>query len=299
MKADSLPKRIRLKILFPAMAWLPEKIAYALANLIGWYDWRTKQSERSAIEKALHSIPVFGDRDITLWSRRYYQMMARDTLDCFRMPNFTPGNTNRLIRVNNAEALAAAKAAGNGVIMVISHFGRFFMLGPGLKFSGLEFGMLTTDVDERNPHYDTIGRWYINTKLHNTQLFSRGTWITIGDDHRRIYRALREGEIMLIALDGMESNSSSRILFPFLGGILSLPEGIVRIAATTGAKLVYAATVDHGYGVEINIYGLPDDPRQAMGAAVGILERDIIARPWHWWQWTGLGVLWQTETKQE
>lgn len=282
-------------MLFPVIAWLPEKIAYALASLIGLYDWRFKHAERFAIESAIHSVPVFRDKDVTLWSRRYYQMMARDTLDCFRMPNFTPGNTNNLIRVNNAEVLATAKSAGKGVIMIISHFGRFFMLGPGLKLSGLEFGMLTTVVDERNPYYDHIGRWYINTKLRNTQAFSRGTWTTTGDDPRRIYRALKEGEIILIALDGIESNSNSRISFPFLGGILSLPEGIVRIAAKTGAKLVYAATVEHGHGVEINIYDLPDNPQEAMGVAVGIFERDIIANPWHWWQWLALGALWQKE----
>lgn len=293
MKAGALLKKIRLRILFPAMAWLPERIAYALANLIGLYDWRFKHPERRVIENAMHSIPAFGDKDIKSCSRRYYQMMACDMLDCFRMPGFTPGNTSNLIRVNNAEALTTAKAAGKGVIMIISHFGRFFMLGPGLKLHGLEFGMLTTIVDESNQHYDDIGRWYINTKLRNTQIFSRGTWTTTGDDPRRIYRALKEGEIMLIALDGNASNSKSRVAFPFLGGTLSLPEGIVRIAAKTGAKLVYAATVDHGHGVEINIYNLPDDPLEAMRSAVEIMERDIMAYPWHWWQWIGLGALWQ------
>jgi len=298
MKADSLLTKVRLRMLFPAMAWLPERIAYALADLIGLYDWLFKRTERSAIETAMRSIPVFRDEDIAPWSRRYCQMMARDTLDCFRMSGFKPGNTKKLIRVNNAEVLAAAKAAGKGVIMVIGHFGRFFMLGPALKFSGLEFGMLTTIIDERNPAYDATGRWYINTKLRNTQNFSRGTWVTVGDDPRRIYRALRGGEILSVALDGTETNSRSRISFPFLGGMLSLPEGIVRIAEKTGARLVYLATVENGHGVEINCYDLPDDPQEAVRVAVGILERDIITYPWHWWQWMGLGALWHPTSRR-
>lgn len=223
----------------------------------------------------------------------YFQMMAKDMLDCFRMPGFTPEKSKDLIRVNNIEALANAKAAGKGVILVISHFGRFFMLGPGLKFAGHEFGMFTTVVDERHPLYDPVDRWYIATKLHNTQLFSRGSWITTGDDHRMIYRALKSGEVILIALDGTETSSNKRVSFPFLGGTLSLPEGIVRIAARTGARMVYAATIERGQGVEINLHALPDSPLAGLGEAVRILEQDVTAFPWQWWQWAALGSLWR------
>lgn len=223
----------------------------------------------------------------------HYLMLARDTLDCFVMPGFTGENTRELLRVSGVEHLLEAGKAGRGVIMIISHFGRFFMLGPGLKLAGVEFGMLTTMPDERHPYYDAVDRWYISTKLRNTQLFSRGTWVTTVDDPRRIYKTLRSGEIMLIALDGNETTSRKRYEFPFLNGTLSLPEGIVRIAEKTGAKLAYAAAIDGGRAVDIVVHPLPDEPVAALGAAVRLLERDLLVHPSQWWQWGGVDALWR------
>jgi lauroyl/myristoyl acyltransferase len=97
---------------------------------------------------------------------------------------------------------------------------------------------------------------------------------------------------MLIALDGNETSSRTRYEFPFCGGTLSLPEGIVRVAKRTGAKLVYAAAVDHGDTVEIKLSPLPDDPLAALGEAVRHLEENLLANPAQWWQWAGVGALW-------
>lgn len=290
-----LLKWLRHKVLFPAIARLPRAVGYRLADLIGRLD-ATRHSTRPAVAQGMLAVfPALAHDPLRLQTLllNYYQMMARDMLDCFRMPGFTPAKVAGQIRVHSVETLIAAKAAGRGVIMIISHFGRFFMLGPGLKFAGVEFGMFTTVVDERHPSYDAIDRWYIATKLHNTQLFSRGTWVTTGDDGRRLYRSLQAGEIMLFALDGSESTSNSRVEFPFCGGTLSLPEGLVRVAARTGAKLVYAAAVDSGVGVDITIHALPDDPVAGLGAAVQLLEQDFLAAPWQWWLWAALAFFWR------
>ncbi|MBS4095585.1 MAG: hypothetical protein KGZ83_01965 [Sulfuricella sp.] len=288
-------KWLRHRVVFPALALLPAALGYRIASRIGRRD-ALRHPARAAVMHGLLTIhPHLANEPQHLEALldHYFRMMAKDMLDCFRMPAFTPRNTHELIRVAGIDKLAAAKAAGKGVILIISHYSRFFMLGPGLKFAGQEFGMFTTVVDERHPHYDPVDRWYIATKLHNTQLFSRGSWITTGDDRRKIYRALEAGEVILIALDGTETSSPTRYDFPFLGGILSLPEGIVRIAARTGAKMVYAATVEEGDGVAINIHPLPDDPVAGLGEAVRILERDVIAYPWQWWQWAAHGALWR------
>ncbi len=288
-------KWLRYRVLFPALALLPPAFGYWVATHIGRCD-ASRHPSRAAVTHSLMTIHPHLEQEpehLEALLVHYFQMMAKDMLDCFRMPAFTPHNTRDLIRVCGIEHLVTAKAAGAGVILVISHYGRFFMLGPGLKFAGQEFGMLTTVVDERHPHYDPMDRWYIATKLHNTQLFSRGTWITTGDDRRKIYRALKAGEVILIALDGTETSSTTRYNFPFLGGTLSLPEGIVRIAAKTGAHMVYAAAIERGRGVEINIQPLPEEPIAGLTQAVCLLERDVAAFPWQWWQWAALGSLWK------
>ncbi len=294
--ALNLSKWLRFKLLFPALAYLPRGIGYRIADLIGRRDacrHLTQRAVKLGMEELypdLRTDRARGDEYLL----RHFQMLARDTLDCFLMPRFTAKNTAGLIKVRNIEILSAARSAGRGVIMIISHYGRFFMLGPGLKFAGEEFGMLTTMIDERHPTYDAVDRWYMAKKLHNTQIFSGGTWITTADDPRKVYRCLKAGEIILFALDGNETISNNRISFPFAGGTISLPEGLVRIAAATGCKLVYAASQDQAWGVEITIHPLPDEPTEALAAAVALLERDMRMTPWHWWLWAGLGSFWRT-----
>lgn len=288
-------KWLRHRALFPALALLPSSLGYRIAARIGRHDALCHPAREAVAAGFLAIHPHLAQQPEHLQERlaHYFEMMAKDMLDCFLMPSFTSKKANDLIRVTGIENITAAQSAGKGVILVISHYGRFFMLGPGLHFAGQKFGMFTTVVDERHPHYDPIDRWYIATKLFNTQLFSLGSWITTGDDQRKIYRALQAGEVVLIALDGTETNSPTRHNFPFLGGTLSLPEGIVRIATKTGARMVYVATIDRGQGVEINVHPLPEDPLAGLAKAVQILEQDVTSFPWQWWQWAALGSLWQ------
>jgi len=283
MAAAKVRKWFRYKVFFPALARLPRFIGYRLANLIGLYD-SILHPHRHLVRQGMTRLLTDSAGDpanINRQCRLHYKMLARDTLDCFLMPCFTAENCRRFIRVHNPELLKQARKPGRGVIMVISHFGRFFMLGPGLCFAGINFAMLTTVVDERHPTYDAIDRWYMSTKLHNTQFFSGGSWITTADDPRKIYRSLRSGEILLIALDGNETNSSERFEQQFLGGTLSLPGSIIRIAKTTGARLVYAVTKDsdYGCGVEISFHDLPCQPEDALALSVRRLEDDLREPP--------------------
>lgn len=289
-------KWLRFRLLFPALAKLPFGLAYRLASRIGSWDARHAAS-RAGVEQGMLTIhPELANDRVHLETLvdHYYRMMARDTLDCLMFPRYTPAIARELLPVANIEILSEAKQAGKGVILVVGHFGRTFMFMPGLSFAGHEVGLLHTPVDERNPYIDAIERRYFQTKLRNGRLFSRSTWVTTADSQRNIYRSLAAGEVFTIAFDGTESASRARVEFPFLGGTLALPDGVARIAAKTGAKLVYATAFDHGPGVEIIIHRLPDDPFAAISEAVRLLENDVIAYPWQWWQWAAHGALWRS-----
>jgi len=294
-------KWLRFRVVFPALAILPRFLAYRVANLIGSCDAR-KHPERSAVTDGLTQlIPALTLYPLKINEQviKHYQMLAKDTLDCFIMPRMTAANTEKFIKVKNIDVLRNAQQAGCGVIMIISHFDRFFMLGPGLNFAGIEFAMLTTVVDDRHPSYDKIDRWYMAKKLRNTQKFSRGTWITTADDPRKVYRCLRSGEIVLIAMDGNETTSLNRVSFPFLGGTLSLPGGIRRIASGTGARLVYAAVHSGGASVEIRLHELSNDPNAAFSQSVKLLEHDIAHTPSKWWLWNCAQPLWRPESQHK
>lgn len=299
MKVASLRKRLRYRAVFPALSRLPQAPCYRAAQHIGRRDARSHPSRAAIARGMMRMFPRLAEDPAQLETllERYFMLMAKSTLDCFYMQGLNPDSADRLITVHGIEHLAAARAAGRGVIIVISHFGRVSLLGPGLGFSGQRSGMLTTMVDQRNPHLDPVDRWFHSTNAANIQSHLGGPWITTGDNPRRIYQALKAGEAIIIVMDGLETNSDARVSFPFLGGTLSLPGGIMRIANKTGASLVYASTIDKDTGTEINLYPLPDEPEAGIAAAVKIFERDFADEPWQWWLWEALDAIWQPDVK--
>lgn len=295
-------KAFRLRHLFPFLARLPRALAYGIATRIGRYDAGNRHgymyNDLQAIEaRILEVLPDQGSHQESgqVGICACASMMARDMLDCFYMPKLLVEPPGPFINVSGLEYLSDAYSAGRGVIMIISHFGRFYMLGPALGLNGFPFSMLTTRVDASNPCFDEIDLEYVRAKLANTQIFSGQDWITTGHPPRKIHRLLGEGKIMLVALDGFDTNSSTRLEFSFLQGTLSLPASIARIASATGARLVYVATSDNleNPGVSVRIHPLPDDPNRAMALAVSILERDIKERPWQWWMWPAMPAIWK------
>lgn len=293
-------KRFRLQRLYPLIARLPSGLAYWLATQIGHADAKFRRGVMSdelrvVADNVQKLLPDRAGARLDACLDAYACTMSRDKLDCFFMPRFGKEKPGEFIKVEGLEHLDQAKANGTGVVLIISHFGRFFMLGPALGLNGHPFGMLTTVVDERHPSYDPVDRWYMQHKLANTQMFSRDDWITTLDSHRRIFRTLGEGKVLLMALDGGETNSEKYVQFPFMGGTLTLPGGIVRVATATAAKLVYAAVYENAddFGVTVRIYPLPDAPLVAMAKAVEILEEDLKEMPWQWWMWPSLDHLWK------
>jgi len=299
-------KQFRLQRLFAFLARLPRPVAYRLATHLGGADAKHRAGamagELAAVEHGMSLLLRESELDPARRAahlRAYAQLMARDKLDCYFMPRFRREGCKSLIALEGAQHLAAARDAGRGVVLIISHFGRFFMLGPGLGMNGFPFAMLTTAVDETNQGYDAVDLAYMKIKITNTQFYSRDEWITTAHDYRRVYRALGKGRVVLIAMDGLETNSTQQMQFPFFGGTLRLPSGLVRIAERTGARLVYAAVREarRGWGVTIEIHPLARDPAAALAGSVAILERDVRRTPSHWWQWPLVPVFWQPDAQ--
>ncbi len=299
MRALPWRKWLRYRLVFPFISLLPQALSYRIARRIGRSDARSHPSRAAIARGMVRLFPRLTDdpAGLAILLERHFMLMAKSTLDCFQMQRLDPESAGRLIAVRGIDHLARARAAGRGVIIIISHFGRVSLLGPGLGYSGQRSGMLTTMVDQRNPHLDSIDRWFHSTNAANIQSHLGGPWITTGDSPRLIYQSLKAKEAIIIVMDGLETNSEARASLPFLGGTLSLPGGILRIASKTGASMVYASTLDREVGTEINLHSLPDDPEAGLAEAVRIFERDLEAEPWQWWLWEALDAMWQVDAR--
>lgn len=287
---------LRHRLIWPLLARLPKAFAYRLADQLGRMDWaadfylaphRVRQW-RAAFGQCIADMP---QHTVDEMGRHQAQLLARDTLDAYRLSRLTPSDLQSQYAISGLEHLRAARAGGRGVVLAIAHFDRFFALAPGLGGHGEPFAMLTTPIDQTNPEYaDPVVFAYWLRKMRDTVAHSRGPWVTTQDSLREVYRLLAQGHVVLVAFDGNES-IGVRQPYAFFAGELNLPQGMVRLLEATQAAAVYASVhsqPDSAARVEIRIRPLSAHPPQAMHEAVNYLEHDLKQSPSAWWQWRSL-----------
>ncbi len=174
---------------------------------------------------------------------------------------------------------------GKGVVLAMGHYGRPIMLSTQLGVLGCKIGMLTQTIDERNPNLNAVERSYLARKMRIVMDAAGGRWLMLDDSMRLLYSGLKSGETIIMMYDLHEANPSSMLELPFCGGTMRLPRGVERVAERTGARVIYGIARDKGRRVEAELRKLPQNPQQALIAAVKELEKDVQAAPWQWWQW--------------
>jgi lauroyl/myristoyl acyltransferase len=291
---------MQLKI-YPQLAKLPARCAYQLAEKIAHQEaLQFQPSSNSDLSIFIRGLSQLSPESMVDQNRvdeflfQRARMMAFDHLDCYIMPKLFSQKHAIPITLRGDQHLKTAQEKGSGVILLISHFGRFFMLGPGLGLNQYPFAMLTTPITADNPAYAHPGTFqYWHQKLTNTLAFSGDEHIVTSDPLKRIFRLLKQNKIVLIAFDGTETNSPDKLTVPFFQQTLSLPMGALRVAEKSNAQLIYAAThnAKKGHGVEIKFHPLPQQPLAAIKEAVTILEKELTQEPWYWWQWPALNTL--------
>ena len=297
MKAKLFLRWIRYYVLFRPLAFFPAVIAYRIAKIIGYFDSRINADNRNAYQRGLGTVfPDLSTEKREEYWLNHCEMMSREILDIFRLSKITAKNCHQIINIQGLEVLKQAQQGGRGVILAMGHFGRPTMLSTGLGVSGEQIGMVTQIIDERNPGLSSVERGYLAFKMKQTTAASKGRWVMLGDSIRPLYSGLKAGETIIILFDLYEAQQKNILEAPFLGGKLSLPRGIERISRKTGARVIYGAAKGPGRKVTVELRSLPEDPCEALLAAVAELEKDITSSPSQWWQWGLIDHIWTSPT---
>lgn len=285
-------KFFRYRLLFPALAYLPLAVAYGLAAVVGVFDLWTNRSTRRAVIAGVRLLWP----QLSLWKSikfavGYFVTQAWECLDAYVMMR---GKAGGLVRVQGIETLQQAQAEGKGVILIMAHFGRVGLHGLGLALAGFRLGMLTQAID--GGQFVESERVYIRRKAETLHAYMRGCWISLDGRLRDLYRELEKGETIIILLDAYAPGwKKHAVQLPFLGGYLALPNGILRLAKRTGARLVYGWTEPEGFRVCGFLTGLPEEPDLAFQQAVRHLEHTVQRWPWLWWLWPIVGTIWHRQ----
>lgn len=292
MPADLLTKKFVYEQALPLINRLPRGLSYAMAARLGRrFFWQHERDWVHAYRMGLAmGFPAASGDELDQWTRAHFAMLARETLDVYALPKLSRETDFPWGTLDAAELLNDHSVQGK--IIVMAHMGRPILLSTALGLAGLNIGMLSQVVDERNPNLDEPTRAFLQHKMNHVVRLSGGRWITTADNLRMIYEALHQGESIIIMLDLVESDARRRVSFPFLGGNLHLPPGILRIAQRVGARLYYGRALDDGIGASCSVVALPQEPAVAMRTATQLLEEDVMHAPWQWWQWNNFQLMW-------
>lgn len=173
---------------------------------------------------------VFGDerseRELVRIGRACYRNAAMTFLELGLCAQRPLEELDARVTVDNAACVAAAAAAGRGVVYLTAHFGNWELLGA--RMSRIDRRLQAVAGDQKNPLVDRYVR-------HLRQRLGMGV-ISMAAAARDVLRALREGESVALVAD--QDAGRDGVFLDFLGRPAACHPGPVRFAYRTGAPVV-------------------------------------------------------------
>lgn len=165
--------------------------------------------------------------------------MARKTCEHFTMRLFETAffgaldrrSTETIARAEGIEHVDAALARGQGVILLLSHFGSFLLPLPFLGFRGYTVNQITGKQVHHSLLAERIWLWRKREADRLPVKFRQVDRLL-----RPVYQALRDNEIVVIAFDGRDSTHWA--LVDFFERRARFSTGPFELARRTGAAIV-------------------------------------------------------------
>jgi predicted LPLAT superfamily acyltransferase len=280
--------------LLPLLARLPQPLAWPLVVLRGCinyvfdFDWRTLSLGHGYVRPATHNamaqlVQLAGSKaSPRLLTLRRYLCTSREEVDSWRLSRLDYQNLPH--RIQGLEPLLAAQARGQGVVLLTAHFDSLYIGLALLARAGLRVHLMATRItsDPRVPA--AITEHYVRKTAALDTLLAPGQVVTFENNMRFFIRALRQGDAVVMACDGVSTSTERADPVQFLGGQQLMASGPQFLAKTTNAAIAlfscYQAK-DGTFQIELTApLGLAEDGLQRAFTA---LEAQLLAAPWRWW----------------
>lgn len=275
---------------------IPPGLGYWLFARIGdlfyWLDAGGRQAMRSNLRHVLGAdVPA---SVLTEKVRAAFHMQAYNYYDLFRLASLSAQEIEARATVEGWEHLEAAVGRGKGVILVSAHFGNLDVL---LQLLGLRGVPATVIMEHLQP--ERLFQYVAGIRgRHGT------TIIPIDASLKTMFRALRAGELVVLALDRDVTHSGIDV--EFFGEPATLPDGYARLARRTGSPVVVAVGLrlpDHQLLARVEpAMDVPEtddragDMRAIMRRVLDIAERYIAEHPE---QWVMFRPIWQASNRAD
>jgi lauroyl/myristoyl acyltransferase len=284
--------------LLPSLARLPQKIAYRLASLSGRFSGAEHQHEKKVIIEQMRT--VFGEKsqqELETSAAYFFAMVEREALDTWFFRGCkTQQQVDQFIQLDGFHHVSNARQAGRRIIISSGHFGRFWMVGVGMKAQGVSLGAITRDGGETNEHgLPDVEYQYRLKKLAWLQQCFGGPFLVEGDSARPIYRALNEHVMGLLIDVPYAGDKNGCVSLSFLGKQARFPLGPAKLAKRSKALIVPFYVFETRAGLNAKFYPAIETEhlteQEIMLQLGGLLEQQILAFPEQWWLWQALPLM--------
>jgi lauroyl/myristoyl acyltransferase len=257
-----------------------EPVARGLAQVVGvgFMGARTRQVERNL--RRIYG-PEFGGIALRRAVAATFDSYGRYFYELFRLPGTPKESIDKRTLVSGAEHIAAAIAAGKGLVLALPHLGNWDAAGAWLSGEGYTITVVAEPL-EPPELYD----WFVETRR---QLGMRVIPLspTAGAE---VLRALRANHVVCLLCD--RDLTGDGVEVEFLGERTTLPAGPATLALRSGAPLVAVGCYFRPHGChEIRILDpidterkgrIRDDVERVTQELARRFEQLIRAQPEHW-----------------
>ncbi|MGH7829672.1 MAG: lysophospholipid acyltransferase family protein, partial [Candidatus Binatia bacterium] len=211
-----------------ASPWIPSRFLAAftefasrLTYFVLW-DYRRRMGENLSNVMS-EELPTAEDRKEMV--RKAWRNFARGMYEITSAVHSSREEIGAMVAVEGEEHLARALAKGKGVVALSAHLGNFAMIGARLAAAGYPFSVVVKQPrDSRLAHLIDEYRARVGIKTISAR--------PRRETARRILRALRQNEIVLLIADEFKS---AGVRVEFFGRSALAPRGPATLALRTGA----------------------------------------------------------------
>src|ERR1035437_6290776 len=210
------------------LGWVPRGLARLVAGGIAfscyWAHGRLRPVGMRNLDLGL---PELSEAERKRILRGVYRHLGWQLVEFCRMSRYTAENTRNWINTEGLEHYLAAKARGNGVLIVTGHLGTWELSSFYHSLMGYPMGMVIRRLDNRllDEYVNSIRCLHGNRVLHKDD-FARG-----------LLTAMRSGQTVGILMD-TNMTPPQGVFVEFFGRPACTASGLARVALKTGAAVL-------------------------------------------------------------
>jgi len=220
--------------------FLPWSAISGLGAMLGDFTFRVLRIRRRVVMENLRiAFPDMTAGEARRVASRCYRVFGRTHLEYFGLPALHRRGVLEKVQVEGGEHLEAARARGKGIILLMSHFGNWEMLGLMARHLGLDVHLLVGDLSNAGVD-EAMNR--LRERL-GLKVLRRGMAL------REAMRLLRADGVVLFP--GDQEARWHGVTVPMFGRATLTHPGAAHFALKSGAAILMGFPIREGAGFRL------------------------------------------------